>query len=325
MSRAPGRMERRRPWAMIVGLTLVALLTTTAVVTALLLGGPPAGVSSTPSPTVSETATASATSVSSPSASAAATPSTPELPEGLLPAGSVITIYVESVRIRSEPSLDGNVIGTMAAGEAAYIENAIDAGPVSADGYDWYRVAYAGGRDVWPLQDAFPGGYLAGWMAAGDGTQRFAVLADVTCPTEKIDLDTLANDLTAWERLVCIGQEPVTIEGRFGCGGCGGEIAGASPSWLADLTQSEIIAAQGRLYPSVGLALPPDASVPDVGDVVRATLHVDDAASATCEYAPPSDGATPPMAFDPVAVTLFCREHLVLQSFEVIGHEDFPD
>jgi hypothetical protein len=221
--------------------------------------------------------------------------------------------------------LDGKVIGTMMAGDAAYIENAIDAGPVSADGYDWYRVAYAGGSDVWPFQDVFPGGYLAGWMAAGDDTQAFAALAEVTCPTSEIDLNTLANVLTAWERLVCIGHEPVTVQGRFGCDGCGGETAGASPAWLADLTQSEIIAAKGNFYPAVGLAIPPDSSVPDAGDVVRATLHLDDAASATCEYAPPTDGDTPPLTFDPVAVKLFCREHLVLDSFEVIGHDDFPE
>lgn len=325
MTDRPARVQERRPWAMIVGLALVALLAGIIAV-ALLVGNPPADATSTATPSGSSSATPSASATALPSATATevAAPSAPELPDGLLPAGAVITISIKSVRIRSEPSLAGKVVETMAEGDAAYVENQIDAGPVMADGFAWYRVAYAGGREVWPFQDVFPGGYVTGWMASGDETQPYAVLADVTCPSGPLDLDTLANDLTPWERLVCIGDQTVTIEGRYGCDGCGGEVAGASPSWLADLTQSVPIAATGNFYPAVQIAVPPDASVPDAGDVVRATLHVDDPAATTCEYTPPSDGAAPPLAYDPVAVQLFCREHLVLESFKVTGHDDFP-
>lgn len=326
MTERPVRTARaQRPWALIVGVALVALLSAVIIV-ALLLGGPGGDISPTATQSASElpSATATATAAATATGSEAAVPSAPELPDGLLPAGAVITVSSEVLRIRAKPSLDGKIVNTMKQGDAAYIENAIDAGPVMADGFAWYQVAYAGGRDVWPFQDVFPGGYVTGWMAAGDDTQPYAVLADVSCPSGEIDLEVLANHMTPWERLVCIASNTITIQGRYGCDGCGGVTPGASPTWLADLSQAPPVAVRGNFYPAVNVAVPPDSTTPDNGDVIRATLHADDPAAASCTFDPPADTADAAFEWNATAVQMFCRERLVLESFEVTGHDKFP-
>lgn len=318
---------------MIVGVGLVAVLAAVIII-ALLLNGPGPGTAAdataTATPSASATAPASrpaspsGSALHSPTATLVAAPTPPELPAGLLPAGAVVTVNTEVLRIRARPSLDARVLHTMAQGDAAYIENIIGAGPIRADGYDWYWVSYANGRDVWPFQDVQPGNYVSGWMAAGDRKQRYVTLAQVSCPSGPITLAMLADELTPWARLVCMGDGTVTIDGRFGCDGCGGLTPGATPEWLADQAQGEIIAARGNLYPAVQVALPPKGSAPKTKDVVRATLHVNDPAASTCAYAPPSGGGAPAVTYDAAAVHIFCQERLVLESFKVIGHDDFP-
>ena len=66
----------------------------------------------------------------------------------------------------------------------------------------------------------------------------------------------------------------------------------------------------------------PNRRPPTNRDIVRATLRVDDSAAATCSYVPEPGRAAPTP--DPIAVEIFCRERLVLDSFEVIGTDDFP-
>ncbi len=302
---------------------------------------PTPSASTTPTPSASTTASATprptaSTAAPSPTASNSADPQTPVptadqatalgVPPGLLPAGSVVVTTGDGIRIREEPSTSAQIVATMAAGDAVYVEATINAGPVSADGYDWYRVAYAGGEDIWPWQDVIPPEattYVTGWMAAGSATERFVKLADVVCPSEPIRLSVLAFELTYWGRLVCLRDTPITIEGTFGCDGCGGATPGASPTWLADLTQHAPIAGRYRYYPFVRVAVPPDLTAPADRDIVRATLHVDDPAAAGCSYTPDPGSSPPPLLVDAAAVEILCREQLVLESFEVIGTDDF--
>lgn len=277
---------------------------------------PPASESE---PTPSATA---ATASPTPTVAPSATPGV-ALPDGLLPAGSVITVTGDGVRIRDEPSLDAEITGTMNAGDAAYVEDSIYPGPVLVDGYAWYRVHYVGGDDVWPWQDLAPDNYVRGWVAAGSDTERFVELAEVSCPTEDVTLRMLAFELTAWERLVCLHAAPFVVEGTYGCDGCGGVTPGASPTWLADVTQHAPIAGQYRYYPYIGVAVPPGTETPENRDIVRATLRVDDPAADTCTFTPDPEGTVPTLDIDPDAVRIFCREQLVLDAFEVIGTDDF--
>lgn len=248
------------------------------------------------------------------------------LPPGLLPAGSVVLATADGIRIRESPSTRAGIVATASAGDAVYIESAISAGPVSADGYDWYQVAYAGGADIWPWQDVIPREatmHATGWMAAGSATERFVRLPEVMCPSEPISLSILASELTDWERLVCLRDSPFTIEGTYGCDGCGGVTPGAEPVWLADALIGHVpIGGAFMYYPFVHVASQPGTPVPQDRDIVRATLHVDDPAAVTCTYTPDPQGTTPTLTYDPIAVQTYCRERLVLESFEVIGHED---
>ncbi len=98
---------------------------------------------------------------------------------------------------------------------------------------------------------------------------------------------------------------------------------GASPTWLADVSQHAPIAGQYRYYPFTRIAVPPDLAPPADRDIVRATLHVDDRAAAGCSYAPDPGSSPAPLVVDPAAVEVFCRERLVLEAFEVTGTDDF--
>ena len=330
--------------AAVIGLTIVAILLFTFV---LGRGTDPFAASSEaadPSTTASASAfattrsSASAEPTSEPSASPSAPAPTPGpsadqasalgVPPGLLPPGSVVVTTGDGVRIREEPSTSGEIVATMAAGDAVYIDATISAGPVSADGYEWYQVVYAGGADIWPWQDVVPDEatmHAAGWMAAGSATERFVRLADVVCPTEPITLSVLAFELTDWGRLVCLRGSSFTVEGTYGCNGCGGVTPGAQPAWLADALIGHVpIAGRFMYYPFVRVAIPPDLQAPQDRDIVRATLHVDDPAADTCTYTPDAQGTSPTLDYDPLAVQIYCRERLVLDSFEVIGHDDFP-
>lgn len=285
---------------------------------------PSSPTATAPEPTFSPAPSPTAGTASPPATvSPWATPPTVALPDGLLPAGSVITMTGDGVRIRDEPSLNAEIIGTTMAGDAAYVEDSILAGPVRADGYEWYQVAYAGGDDVWPWQDLAPDGYVTGWVAAGSDTERFVDLAGVSCPTDDVTLRMLALELTPWERLVCLHAAPFVVEGTYGCDGCGGVTPGASPTWLADVTQHAPIAGQYRYYPFIRVAVPPGTETPQDRDIVRATLHVDDPAANTCTFTPDPQGTTPTLDYDSEAVHIFCRERLVLGAFEVIGTDDF--
>jgi hypothetical protein len=231
--------------------------------------------------------------------------------------------------MRSEPSTDAEIVTTMAAGDVALVADSINAGPIEADGYEWYPMSYADGDDVWPWQDLAPDSLVSGWVAAGNDTERFVDLAEVSCPVEPLTLEVLAFEMTAWDRLVCLSDTTVTVEAADFCkqegfGGCGGTTPGAQPVWLADITQhSPMVLPGNHGYPFVRVAIPPDLLPAyddlSLGRVLRITVHVDDPASATCVLSGADDAGR---TADPEAVEVYCRERLVLESFEDIGEND---
>jgi hypothetical protein len=233
-----------------------------------------------------------------------------------------VVVTADAVRIRSAPTTDANVVAAMAAGDSAYVLDSLEAGPVRANGYDWYEVEYAGGPDVWPWQDLSPV-EARGWVAAGDEDGRYLELATVTCSTTPITLETLAFDLTPWGRLVCLSGAPIEIEGTYGCESCGDEPRNAQPGWLADVSQHNVLAGQYSYYPFVRIAVPPELMPPHARDVVRASLRVDDSSASSCSYVPGPDDTGAVLEFDPIAIQVYCRERLVLDSFEVLGTDDF--
>ena len=332
---APANTQPRRdpPWALIVGILVLGLVA--AGMGAILLTREPDTSAATPSasssarPSNSAATSASAAPTTQASASTPAQSSEPiagpDIPDGLLPAGSVISVTADAVRIRSDPSTDAEIVATMAAGDVAYVLDSIAAGPVAADGYEWYEVEYAEGRDIWPWQDVPSADLQQGWMAAGTETERFVVLATVECRADPVTLETLAFEVTPWERLVCLANGAFTIEGTYGCETCAdGVTRGANPTWLADAAQHAPISGTYEYYPFARMAVSPDVAPPADRDIVRATVHVNDDDAETCTYTPDQDESLPTTDFDPTAVEIYCRERLVIESFEVTGRDDGP-
>ena len=333
----PASSRPTRPLA--IGVGVLALATAVLSVIFFTRGQQPTAAESptlepSATPTTSESVAPSGTpaaALPSPSAAATAAPTASPgiaLPEGLLPAGSVITVTGDGVRIRGEPSTDAAIVTAMSAGDVAYLEDEVT-GPIQADGYDWYPIQYADGEDVWPWMDLAPDGLVTGWIAAGNDAERFVELAHVSCATEPPTLEVLAFELTAWERLVCLSGTTITVDASDFCnqeefGGCGGTTPGAQPAWLADQTQHRPMVLPGNhLYPYVLVAIPPDL-VPEYRElppsrVLRITLHVDDPAAATCVLGGPDDEGRPS---NPDAVRVWCQERLVLESFEDIAENN---
>lgn len=261
-----------------------------------------------------------------------------EPPSGILPPGSVAVVTVDGLRMRNghpgmDP-LDDQIVQTLDTGAlvtVAWSPFAYLAADQSPDGRAWYEV-HAGGRAV-------SGGEIArGWVAAGDTGLDFLRIEPVLCPAE-VNLEVLLwtpahNEepegmTTAWDRLACVGSRSLELEGVFETCYEGGLYPYtfdpaylAAPGNCASLMLDDIDGS-GRTSKggSLPIGIPPAlASVPlERGDVVRITGHFDDPASATCTATPAGDFES---RVDPTFLALFCRERLVVDELEVIGHRE---
>lgn len=258
------------------------------------------GESGQPSSTPSSAATQSAGPSTSPPAIS--------LRPGLLPPGSIVTVTGDGLRMRSEPSLSGGIITTLAAGEALIVEPVIAAGPVERDGYEWYQMLY-------PAESAGSEGVNRGWVAAGQGSQQFVELAQVTCSEDPATIESI-KAMRPWERLVCLRGITVTLEGTYGCAACGGSSIGLEPAWL---TWHTVLLRTGAGGQPISFHAPPGFELPADGSIVHATLHVDDPAAETCSVSLGSDGTT--WTDSQEGPQLFCREQLVIDSIEVLGSD----
>jgi hypothetical protein len=294
-------------------------------------GGPPAS----PSPSVPETADPSESPVASPNSSEAPSeePSateepTPvvEAPEGVLPPGSIARVVVDSVRVRAEPSTSADEVGTLARDELVGLGFSYligDWGPVEADGYSWYPILALGTKDVPPVTEPIDRSETSGWVAAGDGSDAFLELVPPRCVAGDPDL-ALLEVLLPWEQLACYGNRSITIEGTYGCGGCGGLYPGIfEPNWLASPLNFDLLSVDPneRIGPFLARFAPEGPERPEPASIVRVIGHFDDTAAVGCTVAP----GEPSEAIDGVVAELYCREHFVVESYEILGvDEDFP-
>lgn len=86
-------------------------------------------------------------------------------------AGAFARVATSSLNVRSGAGTGYAIVATAARGDAMYVLE----GPVSAGGYQWYRVQY--GFTEWPSAD-YP---LIGWAASGSGAEAY--LAPAMSPT----------------------------------------------------------------------------------------------------------------------------------------------
>jgi hypothetical protein len=306
-------------------------------------GGPGATGSPTPSATgLTADASPSLQPTASPLPSIDASPSAPPLAEEtptpgpacrpdvpytgpwtvdpLLP-GSAVKVTVTELNLRDGPCAAAKKVGTLKKGTILIV--AEDAyGPVRNNGLPWYFVFVApnvGPAAELPVLPAgiFPDGVDAevGWIAANDGSRPYVTPLPPRCPTT-VDFENVQAMLPA-ERLACL-ETSIVLQGTFGCGGCGGASPmEAKPEWLAGPFEFDRLAAT---WPGPSLALhlkPAGPARPPDGSIIRVTVHVDDPAALKCtrEFI----DTDPPYVVPAKSTVAYCRERLVVESYEILG------
>ena len=297
-------MTRGSVGALVVALVLAGCAAPAALESQVPSDTPAAPASASPSPTALPTPSATSDTSATPSASLAL-----EAPDGILPPDSTVVVVVDELQLRAGPGLAEDVTGVAVAGDQFSVPW-WGFGPVVRDGLDWYRVGPAIGGD------------LDAWAAAGSGTDHYFEVVAPSCPSGDPDLAMLINMASAWDRLACFGDRSITLEGTYGCGGCGGMSVGDfAPMWLAYPITGHLLhlpdqagVLEMRVAPDSGVEIPAEASI------VRVTGHFSDPASTSCKIT-----TGDPIAVDPRVAELYCREQFVVDSFEVFGIDpDFP-
>ena len=251
-----------------------------------------------------------------------------------LPPGAAVEVAVSELNLRTRPSTSAKRVKLLKRGDVVVVSPtdnfSFGYGPVRKNGYTWYPVVVTPYKDgtlpALPTEPVNLGGVEPtwGWVAADNGTRPYLTTIAPRCPTT-VDLVTVQGMLPA-ERLACFG-EPIVLQGTYGCGGCGGAIAGSfKPSWIASPLSFGFLSvnAAERLGP-IAIRFPPSGpSEPAAGSVIRVTLHVDDSRATRCTMAELDDsGAKVPV--DARTAVLRCREELVVDSFAVLGTDpSFP-
>ena len=337
----PLRPRRRgpNPLPLLIGAILLAILVIILLVVLLTRDGDDRA---TPSPGASGSAVAATNGANesapatsgSPASSATAAPTAPPpavaAPEGILPVGSVVQVTADQLRLRQAPATSAPIVTSANAGEEMFlVTNATALGPVQTGGFVWYLALYQPGYHDWPIRP--PGDPpLSGWVAAGSEGDAFLALAAAACPIGDVDIAGLYA-LTPWERLSCIGDRQITVEGTYGCGECGGEAVGTfTPEWLAHPIDVDVLrpafAQPVSVVESLVLRIPPElpqVAPEQAGSTLRVTGHFNDPRSVDCVVAPGQAGQE--RVANDLAAEWYCREQFVVDAWEVIGTDpDYP-
>ena len=299
--------------------------------------------SDAPQPTGLPTAGASvgaSESAAAPSASAlptvAATPTAAPSPTtgpgtlSVLVPGSAVEVSVAELNFRRAPSTSAQRIEILERGQVLIVSPYdgvwFGAGPVKRNGFTWYPVMKLQNADPAGNLPALPGRPIligteieVGWIAADNGERSYVRALPPRCPTT-IDLANVAGMLSA-ERLACFGGGSIVLEGVYGCPVCGATLPPTvEPLWLAYPEALSFLSVEPSVeIGPVVLRFPPDGpDDPAQGSIIRVTVHVDDPAASTCKGSSPntSDDLVP---VPPATMVLYCREQLVVESYEVIG------
>jgi hypothetical protein len=193
------------------------------------------------------------------------------------------------------------------------------AGPVAADGYDWYLVQ---------LTPEYAGSARLGWAANPQSGDEWLVPAAFDCPGTPPDLAG-AIDLEAPLLLHCFGDDDLTLEGYvvtgFGC-----NVMGTfEPAWLAHscanmsfISPVATSDGDGQLflhYPAPGVTNP--TLEVSAGQAVRIRGHFDDAAATDCVMEGTDETAETAAygaARDPIADVAQCRLRFVVTEVSVL-------
>jgi hypothetical protein len=318
-------MQHRRARGSVVLVLAVALAACSGPVAT---GTPPASVvpaSAPPSgqvPTIGPSPLSSPTEVPSPSIGQTPEPVVDrEYPELAYANRFVMRVAVSDLNVREKPSTSARSNGKAPKGGLFMVSD----WPIQANGYTWYF----GFTLLTPTPGVLPDlptyidtGYdevLAGWMATGTEDTPFLLPLAPRCPSSP-DLASVAAMFDS-ERIICFGAEPVTLEGTYGCEGCGGATAGTyEPEWLASPLEFGFLSTA----PADGVALPlhfgpGGPGAPAQGSRVRVRGHFSDERAATCRITEMGSDGTLSVAIANEAAAQWCRGKFVVDNVEVIG------
>lgn len=266
----------------------------------------------------------------SPEPSAPASPSAPPGPSAApaavaLQANIAVRIAVSSLNVRESPSASAKKVGSMARGDVAVL---VGYGGIKAGGYTWFQAERVKGLHG-PLpalpSDPFIGGDwtdLTGWIAVGTGSTAYVTALAPRCdPAAATDLSILSAMLPG-ERLACLGATPLVLQGTWGCGGCGGAFPGSfTPDWLATPLSGFFSVNYAVRVGPLQLYFPPGLKQPEAGRILRVHGHLADDRSSGCVVKIPTSDAfdAPLVSIRAADAVLYCRQHVVVDSFEVLG------
>ena len=295
---------------------------------------PSAPVSASALPTRSQSSGASPTDPSPSQGTPAPTPTASgeasafARPRDVLPVLAEVRVTADGLRLRRGPGTTYDVVATVNEGDLLYVTrgSSPDLAPRRADGFEWYGVQYAPGYGGWPVEPEMED-RVEGYIAARSTSEAFLELVAPECPDQVTDLASVVS-MTPYERVACLGDRELTLEGTFGCPFCDSLLYpwSTEPAWLATWQiHLDMLVPSWSPYPpfpgSIELAVPPDGVDlgPDQrGAIVRVTGHFDDPRSVDCTITPGASAGTIEPVHDEAA-EWYCRERFVVESWEVIG------
>jgi hypothetical protein len=306
--------DRSPPYALIIGVALLALLAIAMLLILLSGDGEPAA-SGSPSASASASAGGSASAPASASSAASAAP-TASQDAGLAP-DDVAAVTVESLSLRSEPGVDAELLWRLPADTLVFIV----AGPQTADDLPWYQVSGMGLPFGSGCVTPEPGGVLEcpaffGWLAgaADDGTPYLEPAEPPECPEPPQTVASL-SEMPFTLRLVCFDDEEMTLVAWWpelpSDAGLGGACAATATdvAWLVcqNINYNVLAASQEDPSGRLSVSLDPSSGVamPERDQWVEVTAHFDDAAAQDCGEA--SDA----MEMDPGELVFNCRLQFV--------------
>jgi hypothetical protein len=247
---------------------------------------------------------------------------TPRPAEPLL-LNSAVSVVVDRLNLRDQPTIDSKSLGVAERGDFLLIW---DFGPFSNDGYAWYHAVFLAKAGEPPSLgvDLRHSDGIQGWIAAAKGSTKYVKQLGPRCPAA-IDVSSLGSMLGS-ELLACFGSNTIELTGTYGCGGCGGARLGIyEPVWLAHPLNAGFLSVYpvGERLGAFLLHFPPTtAQEPAAGSVIRVRGHFDDAAARTCEISigdplhPEGESLVP---LDSAAAQLVCAQQFVVEDLVVLG------
>lgn len=225
----------------------------------------------------------------------------------MLMADDIAEVVTNDLVVRSLPEIsDRSTIDEIRLNQEEGVLLFVLDGPVTADGFDWYRVApfYSAVMDILP--SPLPG---IGWVAAGRQGDDWIAPWTQAC-REPTVYDLLFT--VPLKRLACFGDRELTFEGQLG--ECTYVVPGTtSPSWLTTEFCTLYADIPTDIAGPLHFHLDPDFfhSTPPPG-LVRVTGIFDHPAAQTCEHHPLAGEEARP----PEDVVLGCRAAFVATSVE---------